>query len=992
MDNLTLAPDTATQCSKEPKKLKPIWIYILSFIIPFALMLAAFAVSNVVPFVGEYITDPETGEQNLNNDAQQILNFDFWHQYYPFLQILQDKLVEGGSLLYSWISGLGTNFISMIAYYIASPLNVLTLLVSGEWLREAVTFGVLIKIGLAGLFFSLFAKKTFDKLPNAIVVASSCLYALCNYATGYYWNIMWLDVFCIFPLVMLGTRELFLNSRFKLYTISIALSLLANYYIGYMVCVFVAISFIAYSLMYRMDLKTFFKKLGLFAIFSVIGCMISAILTVPAFIGLQSAGGTVASNGPDGISLYRGFEELFSCFMNLHDPTAIDGLPNVFCGLICIVMMFVFFWSTKIALKEKLVVLGVILFMFFSLNLNLLDYFWHGMHFPNQVPFRYGFIVSFMLIALMLRAYSKLENMDKWDVIGTGIFSVLFFIACYIAVTNDAFKDNLLDGMIILAINVALCAFYLVLLFVKQRNYIKTEGLTVLLCFVMILEILPQSFLGVKAVGTTSHTSYFLNQDNVNGVLEYAESLDTKDDLFYRVDFTKNWSCNDPALYGYNGVSVFSSTANSNVTSLMHALGMPADEASNRYCYMQNTPWANALLNLKYLMGKNFDVKDENYLKKLTVHSSISLYENTAYLPLGFMTQSSIADLKLNAINCFETQNDLFKLATGLDEDLITMIQLSPGEKMAGVTIRDVSADLDGGYADSYNYRYDTESGASEFDLVLDGVSEIDGIVYAYVTVPGAKDAEIFLGNELERTLTLESARVNQGLVYAGECLKGENFSMKAKIDSVYINGYCNIQIGVFNTEVFEKGMALLRDELLTLTSFNDDNVKGVVTANTDGILYTSIPYEKGWTVTVDGKKVDTVAIGGAFIGVELSAGAHSIEFSYCPEGFVPGVIISILGIALFIALCILTRKKPLWYAPVELPAVPEAPESTDTSEPAQEDEESLPSSESSTDIDTEAQESETVSDTEDTSKEPIASPTGEDSQAEAPTEDTQAQ
>jgi len=279
MDNLTLAPDTATQCSKEPKKLKPIWIYILSFIIPFALMLAAFAVSNVVPFVGEYITDPETGEQNLNNDAQQILNFDFWHQYYPFLQILQDKLVEGGSLLYSWISGLGTNFISMIAYYIASPLNVLTLLVSGEWLREAVTFGVLIKIGLAGLFFSLFAKKTFDKLPNAIVVASSCLYALCNYATGYYWNIMWLDVFCIFPLVMLGTRELFLNSRFKLYTISIALSLLANYYIGYMVCVFVAISFIAYSLMYRMDLKTFFKKLGLFAIFSVIGCMISAILT-----------------------------------------------------------------------------------------------------------------------------------------------------------------------------------------------------------------------------------------------------------------------------------------------------------------------------------------------------------------------------------------------------------------------------------------------------------------------------------------------------------------------------------------------------------------------------------------------------------------------------------------------------------------------------------------------------------------------------------------
>ena len=150
---------------------------------------------------------------------------------------------------------------------------------------------------------------------------------------------------------------------------------------------------------------------------------------------------------------------------------------------------------------------------------------------------------------------------------------------------------------------------------------------------------------------------------------------------------------------------------------------------------------------------------------------------------------------------------------------------------------------------------------------------------------------------------------------------------MRAKIDSVYINGYCNIQIGVFNTEVFDKGMELLKDELLTLTSFKDDNLKGVITANTDGMLYTSIPYEKGWTVLVDGKKVDTVAIGGAFVGVELSAGTHTLEFSYTPEGLIPGVVISIVGIALFIAMCILTRKKPLWYAPVELPSITEVKE-----------------------------------------------------------------
>lgn len=903
------------------KKKKKAWLWLLlSFLIPFVLMMAAFSLCNVYPF-GVFTGD---AEHPLGNE--QMLNFDLWHQYYPFLQIFQQKLQEGGSMLYSWISGLGTNFVSMIAYYIASPLNLLTLLLPAEVLREALTFGVLIKIGLAGLFFHIFAKKTFGK-DGVQTLLFSCLYALCNFATGYYWNVMWLDTFCIFPLVMLGTHELFKSSRFRLYTLTVALSLIMNYYVGYMVCIFVAVSFFAYCFLYKVDLKTFGKKLSLFALFSLLACALSAFITVPAFLGLQSAHGSTGSF-PSEFSLYRGFEDLFATLFAFHDPTAIDGLPNIACGLVCVVLLFFYFWNVRISLTEKLTSLAVVVFLLLSLNVNVLDYVWHGFHFPNQVPHRFGFIVSFCLIVLAMRTLSKLDKMDKWDVFGSAVFGILFLAAGAIAVfrsDSPLFTDNLLDGKIILVLNLVLGTFYFLLLALRQKEYVKPEGFAILLCFVMVLELLPATVLGVKAVETTSRSGYTYNHENVHGLIQYAESLNEDPNDFYRMDFTNGWSCNDPALYGYHGVSQFSSAANAGVTTFLHALGLPADEASNRYAYSQNTPITNAFLNLKYLIHKEAVLRDQNYLDKLTAHGGVALYENLAHLPLGFMTEPGLLDLQLDAIAVFQTQNDLFRLATGLNADVIQTLEITYGEDSKGVTLRPVNEE-DGGYTANYNYRYDTVEGSQEIDLVIEAVATADGPLYGYVTVPGAENVQLYIGGGLERSVDLEDARVNQHAVYLGEVRKGQEVKLVAKIDSIYINGYCNLQLAVMDKTLFEDGLNRLKDETLTLTHFSDTAVKGVVSTLKGGLLYTSIPYESGWSATVNGEKLETVRVAGAMVGVILPAGQHVVEFSYSPQGFLPGVLISLAALVIFVALCILLRKRPLLYAPVTLPTVPEKP------------------------------------------------------------------
>lgn len=199
--NATLSETTAS--GKPGKKGCGRLVLLLSFCIPMLLLAVGFVLQQVHPF-----------------GDRQILVTDFWHQYYPFLRLLHEKLRSGGSLLYTWESGMGTNFLSIFAYYAASPLNLLTVLVPESILREAVTVVLLLKIGCAGLFFALFLRGTFHRDDFSICLFA-VMYALCSYILGYYWNIIWMDTVALLPLVVLGLVYLVRDGKYRLYVVAL---------------------------------------------------------------------------------------------------------------------------------------------------------------------------------------------------------------------------------------------------------------------------------------------------------------------------------------------------------------------------------------------------------------------------------------------------------------------------------------------------------------------------------------------------------------------------------------------------------------------------------------------------------------------------------------------------------------------------------------------------------------------------------------------------
>ena len=380
---------------------------ILAFMVPVLIVVLAFAVVGIYPF-----------------GDNQIAVIDMYHQYVPFLSELQNKLHEGGSLFYSWDGAGGYNFWNLIAYYGASPANILLMLFPENLIMEAVTVILLIKIGLAGSFMAMYLRYTGDKC-NIITTVFAVLYALCSYVMAYYWCIMWMDAVALLPLCILGLNRLIDDGRFMTYTLSLALIVFSNYYIAIMVCIFILFY---YPVLYFIKVKggglrrcviTTGKAVG----FSLLGVLMSAVMLIPTCISMQDTY-YISAEMPENWSFYSDALDILNQLLPNAELTYREGLPNLYCGMIVVILLVFYIMSRTFPLREKLLNMGFLVFMFMSMNVNKLDFLWHGLHFPNQLPFRYTFVICFLLVGIAYRTLQRIDEFkvrNLWELLAAGV-------------------------------------------------------------------------------------------------------------------------------------------------------------------------------------------------------------------------------------------------------------------------------------------------------------------------------------------------------------------------------------------------------------------------------------------------------------------------------------------------------------------------------------------------------------------------------------------
>ena len=795
---------------------------------------------------------------------------------------------------------MGTNFLSLISYYAASPLNWISAFFSEDGTRDALTFILIAKIGFAGAFFSCFLRYTYKRRDFSIVVFSS-MFALCSYMLGYYWNVMWFDTVALFPLVMLGVVA---------YTIALALSLISNYYIGYFTCIFTVFMFLAASIIEGRGVKDFFLSLVAYPYAHFIGGCLGAFMLLPAYFGLKltySVNNHFPKLTSNGMRSGRIYSQTLSPTASLQR----EGLPNFACGMLAVALFGVFLFSGGIKIREKIGGLLMLALIAVSCNMNQLNYIWHGFHFTNQIPYRFAFIFSFILAAAAFRAFDiMLKNGVKiYQLILMFMGPFAVFWMNYLSKGDEfSIKGAVRDSMIISG------AFWLVFLAAKVFPF-RREGIRrAFICIAIGAAVFSESVSNAdRRKDRRQHRLHGYPSRNMRGPVAPDHISRTEDSLFYRTEMTSTYTLNDSALYGYNGLSQFSSAANVSVTSFCKRLGLYASEAGNRYYYRTSTPVVNSLFGIKYLIKRGGDLNSEEFAADLeeTAESNgghSSLYKLKYPLSLGFMMNEEVLDMANTAgINPFEYQNEMIKTATGIQEPVF----LAQPVTLVKYNNIDVTKN---GYG-NYTFRIEPdESGissavysfAGDDSMVLYGYASSTGGACDSVTVTCSDDASA-------EVKTVDSGKLIESfpIVFAmGNSRTGTTSKVEISPKSGRSSGNFKLMVYGMNKSAFQKAYDALADEQLELTRFDDTRIEGSITAKQDGVLFLSMPYEKGWSVYVDGEEAETFKVFGAMTGVRVKAGQHRIKLRYSPEGFNEGVILTVISLSFTGAIIWFERRR----------------------------------------------------------------------------------
>ena len=120
--------------------------------------------------------------------------------------------------------------------------------------------------------------------------------------------------------------------------------------------------------------------------------------------------------------------------------------------------------------------------------------------------------------------------------------------------------------------------------------------------------------------------------------------------------------------------------------------------------------------------------------------------------------------------------------------------------------------------------------------------------------------------------------------------------------------------ISMFMSRLNKDNLTKLRGALqkneMNVSDMTDNSIEGTVNLDKDQYLFTTIPYDEGWHAYVDGEEVDVEETGDGFLALWPKEGQHDITLKFIPDGFVPGVIISIIGWLIYIPVCICYGRK----------------------------------------------------------------------------------
>lgn len=823
-------------------------LYLLAFCIPFITMMVLYAIQKIYPF----------GDRSF-------LNIDMYHQYFPFLTDFFHKIKEGDSLFYSWNAGIGSNFIALYAYYLATPLNWLCILVPEAYLMEFLSYLVVVKIGLCGLTSCIYFSRHFQS--KKIELAFFALfYAMSGYMAAYNWNVMWLDCIVLAPLILLGLEALVKEGKYKLYCLCLGIAILSNYYICIMICIYLVL----YFLIVLLPLAE--KKISAclrFFVFSLLAGGIGALLLIPEILALQLSRFTSA-DFPDTLKGYFSlFDVLARHCMDVAIETGLDHWPNIYCSVAVILLFPLYLMSKNIASKEKAGKIVLLIIMLLSFSYNIPTFIWHGFNYPDSLPARQSFLYILLVLTVCLEVYLNLWNVSRKELGITFTFGAVFMLLVQKLVTDDAFgEESFLLSALFLVI-------YAILLYFFANSKKTPLYVTCLLTMIVVVEAGTNTLL--TSLSTVSRPDYLANYETYHELSQEQMVLD--EGSFYRYEKTSRTTNNDSMLQNYPSVSMFSSTGNGLVNYFYNRYGMRNSKVY--YCADGLTPFTSALLSCGYTFQKGEALPEDSLYSFVTERDNVYLYQNTYSVPFGFVV-SPEADMEELLIDDKDTAFSI--VAENAKDDILP------------INRQNILATRLGAYGDLFTRIYSEDNAGYSIIEV-----PYDTHVYAYCDTTKVPEITAYVGEEKIKTYKKLN---NKYIMDLGYHTAGTIITLNAETENTF-----HLTAYGMDEDCLLDLIRQLNEDTLQIEDMTSSSIKGNVTASENGYLILSTPYDPGFTIVVDGVKTEAALFEDMMIAIPVTAGEHTISIRYYPQGLTAGILITLCSIGIFVTICILEKK-----------------------------------------------------------------------------------
>ena len=912
-----------------------------------------------------------------------VLVLDLNAQYVYFFRALRNIVYDGGSMLYSWSRGLGGEFLGMYAYYLASPLSYLILLFPTDKTQEFLLILFMLKAGICGGTMGFYLHKHSTNKNKFAVVAFSILYAMSAYCIVHQSNTMWMDAVMWLPLVAYGLEELIKYGKYKMFTIFLSLTLASNFYIGYMVCIFVLLYFFFYHIAYKDNdvnnpakEKTHMgKSLIRVGFFSVIAICMAAVLIIGAYYSLQLGKSDFTDPSWDVALRFDIFDLFFKMLPSSYDTVRIDGLPFIYCGLITVILAPLFFCSKRFTVREK-IASGVFLSIFaFSFMISVVDLVWHGFQKPMWLNNRYSFMFCFFLLFLAFRAFEHIE-----DISAKSIACVSAFIMLFVAVLQN-FETQYIEKLEALSygpddgkfqvhefatvtLTIVCLIAYISIIAVMKVAKNKDIVAVVLVAFIAV-EVFLSGLCNVNDLDEDVGFSKYYKFNEFNTLMEpVVDTLENYDDSFYRAEITNKRKDNDNMALDVNGLTGTTSTLNKETISFLHNMGYYA--SSHRSRYDGASVVTNSILGVKYIItprdydaiygapvlsvedyAKNENMTLDEYMEMIESEEydhlyELNIYENKYALSLAFASGDGVLDREvLNFLeqNQWVSTDDErynldgyttpFKRINALLTEILDSAETVEVFKEATINGDPTTSSGVSATVSSEHNKYTGKGGKVVFNYTVPEGVPLYLYFPSYYT-RGIK-LEVYKGNyTCDQLDKLSSADKNKAKVSTLDNTTTLSNCSERMVEICYtdtteyticvtlnanefytkeVDGHSFVYY--VDTELLGKVTEDIKEEQLNITKYTDDDIRGTLTTKENHrTILTTIPYDEGWKVYVDGKKVDIEKAVDALLAFEIEeAGEHEIRFAYRPTPIIAGFVISIAAIAGFVLIIVFEDK-----------------------------------------------------------------------------------